>query len=144
MYLEGTKSTEISPPEWRRKVGTLPAESQWWRDTVGEHLQEVNEDWLEMLGFDGAVMQWQVSRLSSGEHQRLALLRLLSNRPKVLLLDEPTANLDPVNAQRVEKLLGDYRTQQKSSFLWISHDTQQIQRVAVRHFVLKEGRLLER
>jgi len=90
------------------------------------------------------VMQWQVSRLSSGEHQRLALLRLLSNRPKVLLLDEPTANLDPVNAQRVEKLLEDYRTQQKSSFLWISHDTQQIQRVAARHFVLREGRLFER
>jgi ABC-type iron transport system FetAB ATPase subunit len=88
-------------------------------------------------------MTWHVSRLSSGERQRLALLRLLGNRPKVLLLDEPTANLDSENTLKVEKLLHIYRKQQQSALLWISHDPEQIRRVGTRHFILRNGRLEE-
>jgi len=143
VYLDNAKAYEISPPDWRRKVGLLPAESQWWHDTVEEHFKKVNEQWLEMLGLDDEVMKWRVSRLSTGERQRLALLRILCNRPKALLLDEPTANLDPENTRQVERLLEQYRMQQEAAFLWITHDKEQIRRVGTRHFVLQDGRLLE-
>ena len=141
--LDNERAIEISPHQWRKKVGMLPAESQWWYDTVKEHFQEIQESWFKMLGFEKDVMTWQISRLSSGERQRLALLRLLGNRPKVLLLDEPTANLDSENTLKVEKLLHMYRTQQQSALLWISHDPGQIRRVGTRHFILQNGRLEE-
>jgi len=143
VYLGSTKATEIRPHLWRKRVGMLPSESQWWHDTVGEHFLEVNSSWLDMLGFDGDVMGWRISRLSSGERQRLALLRLLGNQPKVLLLDEPTANLDHKNTRKVEKLLESYRLQQESAFLWISHDPDQIYRIGTRHYILDKGKIVE-
>ena len=143
VYLGATKATEMRPNQWRKKVGMLPSESDWWHDTVEEHLPETSTPWLEMLGFDADVMKWRVSRLSSGERQRLALLRLLCNLPKVLLLDEPTANLDPESTSKVEKLLESYRRQHQSSFLWTSHDPDQIHRVGTRHYVLDKGRIVE-
>lgn len=143
VFLDDVEYRQMTGPEWRRKVGMLPAESRWWRDKVGEHFSEVNQDWLAMIGFDRDVMEWAVERLSTGERQRLALLRLLCNRPQVLLLDEPTANLDPVGVERVERLLSDYRYQYGPSTLWVSHDRGQIQRVASRCFQLKEGEMTE-
>ena len=143
LFLDNTEYRQMTGPQWRRKVGMLPAESQWWRDRVGEHFPEVHQDWLAMLGFDRDVMEWPVERLSSGERQRLALLRLLCNRPQVLLLDEPTANLDPTNVERVEQLLSEYRYQYGPPMLWVSHDRGQIRRIASRCFRLENGQMTE-
>ena len=73
----------------------------------------------------------------------LALIRLLVNQPRVLLLDEPTANLDPASVERVEALLMRYRQQTGAAVLWVSHDPAQIARVATRHLSLQGGRLVE-
>ena len=143
VYLDGVECSRFRPPEWRRSVGLLPSESQWWRDTVGEHFKTRPAEWLEMLAFEPDVMTWPVSRLSSGERQRLAFLRLLGNQPRVLLLDEPTANLDPENIRRVERVLSLYRDAHRPACLWISHDADQIRRVSLRHFKLKSGTLQE-
>ncbi|MDM8522529.1 ATP-binding cassette domain-containing protein [Desulfococcaceae bacterium HSG8] len=144
IFLDDIESVSFSGPEWRKKVGLLPAESAWWHDTVGEHFQQKTEQgwdgsWFETLGFDPDVETWSINRLSSGERQRLALLRLLSNRPKALLLDEPTANLDPENTDRVEKLLENYRIENEPAVIWVSHDVRQLGRVADRRFLLREG-----
>ncbi len=85
----------LSAPEWRRRVGLLPAESGWWDETVGAHFPAPGQqtgvdpadsekqsdpiDLLRQLGFDADVLAWTVSRLSTGERQRLALARLLAN-----------------------------------------------------------------
>jgi putative ABC transport system ATP-binding protein len=82
-----------------------------------------------------------VARLSSGERQRFALLRLLANRPRVLLLDEPTANLDPDNVIRVEKLVATYMAAEGAGVLWVSHDPLQTTRVARRTLWMEAGRL---
>ncbi len=66
-------------------------------------------DWLDKLGFAPDVLGWSVARLSTGERQRLALVRLLAQTPEVLLLDEATANLDPSNGARVESVVETYR-----------------------------------
>jgi ABC-type iron transport system FetAB ATPase subunit len=84
-----------------------------------------------------------VARLSSGERQRLALLRLLANTPRVLLLDEPTANLDPASTLRVEAVIGEFRKTHRAAVIWVSHDPAQIARVANRHLRVSGSELRE-
>jgi len=141
VFLDDMESASIDAPSWRKTVGLLPAESQWWCDTVGPHFPTVDREGLEALGFGEDVMNWTVSRLSTGERQRLALLRLLVNHPRALLLDEPTASLDPSNVGQVETLLEDYRMKMNAPVLWVSHDPAQAERVADRRYEISEGKL---
>jgi ABC-type iron transport system FetAB ATPase subunit len=134
--LEGVSRERRTATAWRRQVGYLPAESRWWGSTVGEHFARVDSEHLSRLGFDAAVCDWQVERLSSGERQRLALARLLANQPRVLLLDEPTANLDPSNIRAVEQLVKAYLAQQRAACLWVTHAQAQIDRIADRALYL--------
>jgi ABC-type iron transport system FetAB ATPase subunit len=143
VYLGDQESRQVAAPLWRRQVALLPAESAWWRDQVGAHFSSVDETRLAALGFDRAVMAFPVSRLSTGERQRLAILRMLENRPRALLLDEPTASLDADNIHRVETLIMAYQRQQAVPVVWVSHDPSQLQRVADRRFRLENGRLVE-
>ena len=126
----------------RRRVTLLPSESLWWFDTVGQHFNS-REKYIEALGFTAEVMNWNVSRCSSGEKQRLAILRLLANSPRVLLLDEPTSNLDAANANRVERMIREYLEEHKAFAIWVSHDVSQLQRVSQRRFRMSQGKLIE-
>lgn len=139
-WLAGVARSEVPGHRWRRQVAYLPAESGWWADTVGEHLPDSGAQALVDFGLAPEVLQWPVSRLSSGERQRLALLRLLAVEPRVLLLDEPTANLDPESAERVEALLAAQRRQGRA-LLWVSHDEAQLRRVSDRALRVADGRL---
>jgi ABC-type iron transport system FetAB ATPase subunit len=130
-------------PAWRRLVGFLPAESSWWHDSVGEHFDDGQRAPLESLGLEQTCLDWQVSRLSSGERQRLALARLLAQRPKALLLDEPTANLDNANSERVEVLIRQYCSEEQVPVVWVSHDRTQCQRIGQRHLELDRTGLRE-
>lgn len=124
--LHGERCHSMPAHLWRRRVGYLPADAPWWEDMVGQHFTETPD--LAALGFEADVMHWEVRRLSSGEKQRLGLLRMLAGKPEVLLLDEPTANLDPANAERVETLL---RAQQAGrAMVLVSHDPAQLVRLA--------------
>jgi ABC-type iron transport system FetAB ATPase subunit len=142
IFLGDRECDQIHAPEWRRLVGMLPAESGWWHESVGEHFgrpDEMPEHRLQELGFGREVLSWRVQRLSTGEKQRLALLRLLANRPEALLLDEPTASLDSENIARVEKLLTRYCRENDAPMLWVSHDATQLARVADRCMTMAAG-----
>jgi len=141
LSLQGVSREQLTPMAWRRQVGYLPAESRWWGATVAEHFERVEVESLGSLGFDAAVGDWRVERLSSGERQRLALARLLANQPRVLLLDEPTANLDPLNIGRVEQLVKDYLSERQAACLWVTHSREQIDRIADRELHLDAGGL---
>lgn len=141
-YYNGQACSSFLPTQWRKQVGLLPAESFWWEEHIGEHFAQQCDEKLKALGFTTDVYNWLVSRCSTGERQRLALLRLLCLKPKVLLLDEPTASLDQKNVLAVESLIKDY-LHQGGTVIWVSHDQNQIQRVATRHFKIEGKQLVE-
>ena len=128
-------------PRWRRRVALLPAASAWWHDTVGPHFRQFEAPDYAALGFPAKVETWEIRRLSSGEKQRLALLRFLALRPEVLLLDEPTANLDKENTLLAEALISEYGRTSGASMLWVSHDVEQLKRLCARAFRMEAGRL---
>ena len=138
-----TCAGQLSAPMWRQKVSLLPAETHWWFETVGEHFRTQDDKTLQRLGFDKLTWQWQVMRCSTGERQRLGLLRALAIQPACLLLDEPTGSLDPENTQRVEQVVLDYARMHSAPVLWVSHSSEQIKRVAARHYALRDGSLIE-
>ncbi len=143
--LAGVPMQAVSPSQWRRSIGYLPAESRWWYETSGEHFatSAVSSDTLGQLGLTCEHLQRPVARLSSGERQRLALIRLLANLPRILLLDEPTANLDPVSTIKVESVLLRYTRRRSAGLLWVSHDAAQRRRIADRGYRLSGGALEE-
>lgn len=145
MQLGDVNADAVTGPQWRRLVGLLPAESGWWLDRVGEHFTDfaaIDEQTLAAVGFDRSVQDWQVSRLSTGERQRLAIIRLLANEPQCLLLDEPTASLDLESVGRVENLLLRYGADRQAPMLWVSHDPAQLERVSRRGLRIESAGLL--
>jgi tungstate transport system ATP-binding protein len=80
--------------------------------------------------------------LSGGEMQRVALARALACEPDVLLLDEPTANLDPYNVGLIEDIIGDQR-QRGATIVLVTHHVFQARRLADRIGLLLSGRLVE-
>ncbi|ABK44604.1 ABC transporter related protein [Magnetococcus marinus MC-1] len=138
---QGAWQQQTPAPQWRSRVAYLPAESAWWHDRVGEHFTDSDAaiPLLQALHLEPACLSWSMHRTSSGERQRMAIARLLARQPQLLLLDEPTANLDATRTQLVEQLFNRYRTHHQTTLLWITHDLAQAKRVATQIIELTPG-----
>lgn len=144
VYLNDAAQSATPAHLWRQWVRLVPAESQWWSDNVQDHFSEPPDpDDLKALLLPETAMEWPVSHLSSGEKQRLALLRAISTGPKALLLDEPTANLDQTARHAAEDWLLDKIRAGAWPTLWVAHDKDQVQRVANQCWHLANGQLTE-
>jgi len=97
---------------------------------------------LEMVGLEGYKNR-NARTLSGGEAQRVALARSLVLEPEVLLLDEPTANLDPVSTAKIEQLISYVARQRNTTMIMATHDMSQGQQLADRIGVLLNGRLVQ-
>lgn len=142
--LDGRDRLDMAAPDWRRRVGYVPAESGWWRDRVGDHFEDRDAvaGSLYRLQLPAECLDWPVSRLSTGERQRLALIRAMALSPRVLLLDEPTSGLDPETTLRVEAILHE-KLAAGAAIVLVSHDAAQARRMAGVHFRMVSGRLHE-
>ena len=81
--------------------------------------------------------------LSGGEAQRVALARALVIRPDVLLLDEPTANLDPYNIKLIEQIVTEVNRESNTTVVLVTHNIFQARRLAHRTGLLLDGRIVE-
>src|SRR5215467_10176254 len=80
-------------------------------------------------------------KLSAGQKTRVALAKALINRPDILLLDEPTASLDPDTADWVRGRLEDYRVEHSATVLLASHNMVEVERLCDRVIIMKRGRI---
>ncbi len=144
VLLDGTAREDMAAPEWRQRVRYLAAEPGWWAPTVAAHF----DDWaaamplLERLGLPRDIGAAAVARLSTGERQRLALIRGLALPPRVLLADEPTAALDATTVAAVERWMYELRAG-GMAILWVTHDDAQAMRVAERVLRVAGGQVRE-
>ncbi len=91
----------------------------------------LTEDYLEKSPFD----------LSGGEKRRVAIAGILSMQPKVLILDEPTAGLDPVGKNNLLQLIKDYNKKAGSTIIFVSHNMDDVAVVADRVIVMNKGKV---
>ena len=100
---------------------------------------------LQRVGL-GAVAHQSGRQLSGGQQQRLAMARAWVRQPDVLLLDEPTASLDPHAKREIEALMADFAagptSGQALTLIWASHNLGQVKRLATRVVYLEGGRVL--
>ncbi|HEY0835084.1 MAG TPA: ABC transporter ATP-binding protein [Azospirillum sp.] len=137
----GDRARSAMPaPEWRRLVTYVAAESGWWADVVGAHYPDPARaaPLAEALGLSPDAMDWPVARLSTGERQRLALVRALVREPAVLLLDEPSGALDADATARLEALLRG-ELARGVAILVATHDPAQADRLATRTLRVEGG-----
>jgi tungstate transport system ATP-binding protein len=97
---------------------------------------------LERVGLAGLAQQ-NARRLSGGEAQRVALARAMILRPDVLLMDEPTANLDPYNVGLIEKIIHQVNREYNTTVVLVTHNVFQARRLADRVGFLLGGKLVE-
>jgi len=113
-----------------------------WRGVKGEELRKKVGEALGLVGLNDYYRR-EAKTLSGGETQRVALARALVTDPKILFLDEPTANLDPNSTATVEELVSNIIRQQKLTVVMTTHDLAQGQRLADRIGVIMDGELLQ-
>jgi tungstate transport system ATP-binding protein len=138
----------------RRRVTTVFQQPVLLKRSVGSNLRfglmlrgqklsnELRDHWLERLGLSELANK-PADRLSAGEGQRVALARALLVQPDVLLLDEPTANLDPYNVDLIESIVQEENRLRGTTIVMVTHQLFQARRLAHRTALLLGGRFIE-
>jgi ABC-2 type transport system ATP-binding protein len=85
----------------------------------------------------------QVRKLSSGQKTRVSLAKALINEPELLLLDEPTASLDPQTAKWVRDYLRQYQERRNTAILLASHNMLEVERMCQHVYIMSKGRIVE-
>jgi len=142
------------PLEMRRRVTTVFQRPMLLNRTVWENVayglqlrgqrdtRELIQATLEQVGLADLAQQ-RARTLSGGEAQRVVLARAMVLKPEVLLLDEPTANLDPYNVGQIEEIARQLNQQQGVTLVLVTHNVFQAHRLATRVGFMLEGRLVE-
>lgn len=113
-----------------------------WRHEQSETIKRRVEDVLELVDLISYENR-NATTLSGGEAQRVAIARALVTKPEVLLLDEPTANLDPNSITKIEEVLAHIIAEQKITVVMATHDMSQGQYLANKIGVFMNGKLLQ-
>lgn len=116
----------------------------WLDRSLGLNWRQARERALQALQRVGltAVADQGGRQLSGGQQQRLALARAWARQPDVLLLDEPTASLDPHAKREVENLIAEFAQGEALTLIWASHNLGQVKRLASRVIYLEAGHVL--
>jgi len=113
-----------------------------WRGAGRRQVHERVEGILETVGMS-EYRKRNARTLSGGEVQRVAIARAIATEPELLLLDEPTANLDPVSASKIEELIADIIKRDSITVIMATHDMVQGERLADRISVMMNGEIVQ-
>jgi UDP-glucose/iron transport system ATP-binding protein len=149
VYLDGEPTVTMNPLELRRRVGMVFQLPALFGATVeeatlyGARLAGRSADaarLLEMAGLGASFKDRALEGLSVGEQQRVSIARALALEPEALLVDEPTSALDEAARRRIEDLLRELNASLGLTIVLVSHDLDQVERVADRVVLLAGGR----
>ena len=139
VFLDERERRSFSAPAWRRHVVYSAAEPGWWSERVADHFpgeaMAFARDMAPRIGLDPALLEGPVLGPSTGERQRMALLRALALNSPVLLLDEPTGALDQEATGWVEDVLHE-RLVVGTSIILVSHRPEQAARLGHRQLTM--------
>jgi putative ABC transport system ATP-binding protein len=145
VFLDATERRSLPAPAWRRRVVYSAAEPGWWSESIQDHFHGeamvFARTMAPRLGLAPGLLDGPVVRLSTGERQRLALIRALALASPVLLLDEATGALDEESTQRVEAVLRD-RLAAGVTIAIVTHSPAQATRLGHRHLRMTDRQLV--
>lgn len=153
VYRGSDISPETAPLAVRREITTVFQRPALMSGSVlsnvayglhlrGTHVNSQVDRLLERVGLR-QLAHAPSHKLSGGEMQRVALARALAIEPRVLLLDEPTANLDPYNVALIEDIVRARNREQRTTVVLVTHNIFQAKRLAQRVGLMLNGRLIE-
>ncbi|MGB3682834.1 MAG: phosphate ABC transporter ATP-binding protein [Rubrobacteraceae bacterium] len=151
IYLDGEPTSQMDPLLLRRRVGMVFQLPALFGDTVeeailygarlsGDESDTDAESLLRRVGLDGSFHGRTPRSLSVGQQQRVSVARSLALRPQVLLMDEPTSSLDEAARRGMERLIRELVEGQGPTVILVSHDLDQVRRVADSVILLSGGR----
>lgn len=155
IYLDGKPTSQMDPLLLRRQVGMVFQLPALFGDTVeeailyGVRLSDTNADadaesLLRRVGLDGSFRRRGPQSLSVGQQQRVSVARSLALRPQVLLMDEPTSSLDEAARHSMERLIRELVEGLGPTVILVSHDLDQVRRIADSVILLSNGRSVGR
>ena len=155
--VDGTSLKEIQTYKLRRIIGTIFQSFEILErktalenvmlagEVLGRKEEEIRHEAISLLdkvGLRGKEERFP-SQLSGGEQQRVAIARALLNKPKILLADEPTGNLDPETAESIMKLLMEINQKEQITMLVVTHSENLTQLFDSRVLFMDKGRVVE-
>ncbi len=157
IFFHNKSINEFDIIQLRKKIGFVFQSPTMIKGSVKENLT-LTQNWskddnsfddselfkmLEQVGLSSKFLDKDAKSLSGGEQQRIALARVLLNKPEVLLLDEPTANLDPQLAQKILELVFNLYKEFNLTVVLVSHHHQVIKQFATKVVYLIDGKITE-
>jgi putative ABC transport system ATP-binding protein len=151
IYFGGEEIRALPPADLRRRAVLVPQEAVMLEGTVRDNVaygpammggtldEKGVVKCLEDSGLGRRYLEKDAGKLSGGEKRRVALARALALEPEVLLLDEPTAGVDPKRMETMERAIVDMVRDRGLTVLWVTHDVPQALRVGQRIANLKGG-----
>lgn len=154
VLIDGVDYRTLAPQKLRRRIGLVEQSPVFHGDDVYSNVvlgarmtnqsidRDAAEKLLESVGLGGLGAR-AIDDLSGGEKQRVSLARTLCVEPEVLLLDEPTSQLDRTSESKLEKLILDLRSRRALTCLLVTHDKSQARRLSDRVVCMEDGRVVQ-